>query len=147
MHLKLGEGLLQETFATVRACGHARRECVLYWAGPIREPSLVDRIIHPDHIGEPGYYEVEQHWLNQIWFRLRDEQIIIHMQVHTHGGPAFHSRLDDDYPFLQTAGFGSLVIPHYGFGDVSLTGTYLAELADTGTWRELDPHHSLEQSV
>ena len=147
MHLKLGEGLLRETFDVVRNCGDTRRECVVYWAGSIEEPGFVDRVIHPDHIGEPGYYELEQDWLNGIWFRLRDERIEIRLQVHTHGGRAFHSKLDDDYPFLQTAGFGSLVIPSYGFGPVGLSATYLVELTREGTWQELDPHTSLEVSA
>jgi len=141
--LKLGEGLLEETFATFRACGCARNECVVYWAGPVKEPGLVDRVIHPDHIGEPDYYELSQSWLNWIWSHLRAEQIEIRMQVHTHGRRAFHSKLDDDYPFLQTAGFGSLVFPNYGSGPVSLDGAYLVELTERGTWHELDAHHSL----
>jgi hypothetical protein len=144
--LKLGEGLLRETFATVRRCGARRNECVAYWAGPQNEPSLVDRVIHPAHTSTPGYYEIEPEWLNRIWFELHDEEIEIRAQVHTHRGRAFHSKLDDDFPFLQTSGFLSLVLPRFGDGEVGLEGAYLTELMPGGRWRELDAAATLEVS-
>lgn len=103
----------------------------------------MDRVIHPEHIGEPDYYELKQEWLNWIWSHLRAEHIQIRVQVHTHGRRAFHSTLDDEYPFLQTVGFGSLVIPNYGTGPVSLDDTFLVELSEQGTWHELDPQRLL----
>jgi hypothetical protein len=144
MPLKVGEGLLRETFTIVRDCGKGRNECVVYWAGPVEEPSSVDRVIHPDHVGRPGYYEINQDWLNRIWFKLHAEQVQIRLQVHTHARLAFHSKLDDDFPLMQTEGFLSLVIPNFGDGTVGLKGAYLAELHAGGVWRELDPLATLE---
>jgi hypothetical protein len=142
--LKVGEGLLRETFTIVRECGNGRNECVVYWAGPQDCPALVDRVVYPDHIGGPGYYEIEQDWLNRIWFRLNAERVEIRVQVHTHARLAFHSKLDDDYPLMQTEGFLSLVIPDFGDGPVGIRGAYLAELHAGGVWRELDPSAQLE---
>lgn len=144
MPLKLGEGLLRETFAALRECGAGRNECVVYLAGPQDEPNLVDRVIHPDHVGRPGFYEVDAKWLNRIWIDLHREQAEIRVQVHTHRCRAFHSKLDDDFPFLQTAGFLSLVLPRFALGPVSLGGAYLAELLPGGDWRELRPDEALE---
>jgi hypothetical protein len=142
--LKLGEGLLRETFTILRECGQGNNECVVYWAGPVGVPNLVDRVVHPDHVGALGYYEIEQEWLNRIWFELNAQQIEIRVQVHTHRGRAFHSKLDDDYPFLQTAGFLSLVLPTFALGPEELDGSYLAELVTGGGWRELDTSSALE---
>jgi len=137
--LTIGGGLLRETFATVRECGAGRDECVVYWAGPRTDPSLVDRVFHPAHSAAPGYYEIDAGWLNQIWFELHEHRIAIRVQVHTHGGPAFHSTLDDTFPLLQTAGFLSLVLPRFGKGDVGFDGAYLSQLRAGGGWRQLDP--------
>lgn len=144
MPLKVGEGLLRETFTIVRECGKGRNECIVYWAGPVDQSGLVDRVIHPDHVGRSGYYEVEQDWLNRIWFPLNAEQVEIRVQVHTHGRLAFHSKLDDQFPLMQTDGFLSLVIPNFGHGPVGLEGAYLAELHAGGVWRKLDPLSELE---
>jgi hypothetical protein len=143
--LKLGEGLLEETFATVRDCGHARNECVVYWAGPVEARGLIDRVIHPEHVGTPGYYEILPEWLNQIWFQLNADQADIRVQVHTHRGRAFHSSLDDRFPFLQTAGFLSLVLPNFGLGPIGFDKAYMAELTPNGSWREVDPTSALEE--
>jgi hypothetical protein len=137
--LKFGGGLLRETFTIVRECGRGRDECVAYWAGPVGEPDLLDRVIHPEHVGSRGFYEIAPDWLNKIWFDLNENQIEIRLQVHTHRGRAFHSKLDDDYPFMQTAGFLSLVLPKFGLGPVGLDDAYLTELMPGGGWREVSP--------
>lgn len=144
MSVKVGEGLLRETFTVVRDCGNGRNECVVYWAGPVDDPRVVDRVIHPDHVGRPGFYEIEQDWLNRIWFQLSAEQVEIRVQVHTHRRQAFHSKLDDQFPLMQTDGFLSLVIPDFGHGPIGLEGAYLAELHAGGVWRELDSSAELE---
>jgi hypothetical protein len=135
----VGGGLLRETFTIFRTCGQGRNECVVYWAGPVSEPAVVDRVIHPDHDGAPDYYEIASEWLNTIWPRLYKEQIAIRVQVHTHGRRAFHSKLDDEFPLLQTEGFRSLVVPNFGLGAIGLEATYLAELHPGGVWLELNP--------
>ena len=144
MPLKLAGGLFRETFSTLRECGAGQDECVVYWAGPVDRPGRVDRVIHPVHLGRPGYYEIAAEWLNEIWFTLNSERIEIRAQVHTHRGLAFHSQLDDDFPFLQTAGFLSLVLPRFALGPVGLDGAYLVELTATGGWHELDPLSAIE---
>jgi hypothetical protein len=106
---------------------------------------LVDRLIHPAHIGNPGYYEIAPAWLNRIWFELNSAKIEIRVQVHTHCGKAFHSKLDNDFPFLQTAGFLSLVLPKFGFGRIGLEGAYLVELTAVGGWRQLNPASALNE--
>jgi hypothetical protein len=137
--LKVGEGLLRETFTVFRNCGQERNECVVYWAGPVSQPDRVDHLIHPHHTAAPDYYEVQPEWLNRIWFRLNADQVEIRVQVHTHRTVAFHSKLDDEFPLMQTDGFLSLVIPDFGRGSVGLDGAHLVELRAGGVWHEMDP--------
>jgi hypothetical protein len=142
--LVLGEGLLRETFTTFKRCGAGKRECVVYWAGRQNTPGVVTLAIHPTHRAAQGLYEIDQAWLNRIWFELADEQLEIRAQVHTHQGQAFHSKLDDDWPLVQTVGFLSLVIPQFGLGRPTLDDSYLVELTSDGTWRTLDPRAELK---
>jgi hypothetical protein len=136
--LELGEGLLEETFAELRRCGAARRECVVYWSGPLQRPGLLDGHLHPRHSATARFYEVEQDWLDQTWRRLAREQREIRVQVHTHGAAAFHSVTDDQFPLLQTPGFLSLVLPNFAGGEVGFEGAYLSRLNEQGVWEELD---------
>jgi hypothetical protein len=107
-------------------------------------PDVVDRVIHPDHVGRPDFYEIGPSWLNRIWFELNAKQIEIRAQVHTHRRQAFHSSLDDEFPFMQTAGFLSLVLPNFGLGPAGLDNCYLTELIPGGAWHQLDPAIALE---
>lgn len=133
------EGLLGEAFTVLREHGAGRDECVVYLTGPASDPTLVDEVVHPVHLARPGFYEVDPAWLNAAWLELADRERSIRVQVHTHGGRAGHSRTDDEFPVVQTAGFLSLVLPKYATGPVGLAGAYVAELRDGGVWIERDP--------
>lgn len=143
MSLTLSEGLLQETFAQLLACGSGAHECVCYWSGPIDTSGLVDGLLHPRHVGHFGFYEVDGDWINETWIELAKTGRTIRVQIHTHAGVAFHSQLDDDYPIAQQPGLLSLVIPHFAQGPASLRGAYLARLTPDGSWKELDPGNEL----
>ena len=146
MPLNVGEGLLRETFATLRSCGAGKAECVAYWSGPLDHSGVVDALHHPDHRASPFYYEIDDHWLTRVWIELAQRRRAIRAQVHTHAGPAFHSRLDDDFPIVATPGFLSLVLPRFALGEPTLDEAYLAELDEVGQWHELDPRKSLKVS-
>lgn len=140
---EVGEGLLEETFAHLRDCGRGRKECVAYWTGPVDEPEVVDRVVHPRHEGSPGGYEIDPQWLNEFWRQLARDGSAIRVQIHTHGGIAYHSATDDGFAIIQTAGFRSLVIPDFAMGPVGLDGTYLAELSADGSWSTVEPTSAL----
>lgn len=141
--IKLGEGLLEATFAQLRACGRRKRECVAYWVGPLRDLAVVSRVLHPGHEATASFYEVEQAWLHRTWLELEEAAAEIRVQIHTHGHAAFHSRLDDEYPVAQTAGLLSLVLPDFAQGPIGFDGAYLVELQRDGSWLELDPREVL----
>jgi hypothetical protein len=143
MAIEVGEGLLTEAFSKLRSCGDGRRECVVYLTGPLGQAGIVDTILHPDHSARGNHYEIEPGWLDRTWVSLARERREIRVQVHTHGGRAFHSTTDDGYPIVQTAGFLSLVVPHFAQGTVGLSDAFLAELQLDGTWRELDADKGL----
>lgn len=139
--------LLGESYAAFRSCGRGERECVVLWTGPLNRPDLVDGVVHPVHRAGRGGYELDVPWLKRFWRQLRDEQRSVRVQVHTHPSEAFHSHTDDAFPMIQTRGFLSLVIPHFGLGEPTLAGVALYELEDGGRWHELDPLESLRAAA
>ena len=143
MALRLREGLLREAFSIFREHGEAQKECVLYLTGPRSQTGCVDEVLHPEHHARPGYYEIDGAWLTTTWIDLARNDREIRVQIHTHGGEAFHSQTDDEFPIVQTRGFLSLVIPKFAMGPVGLTGAFLVELQDDGRWLELDPEREL----
>ncbi len=143
----VGEGLLEETFAHLRRCGAGRRECVCYMSGPIAEPAVLDRVLHPIHASSARHYEVDPGWLHRTAFVLAREGREIRLQVHTHGRVAYHSTLDDAFPIVAVPGLLSLVIPDFASGPVGLARTYLARLEVDGGWSEHEPPFLLGHEV
>ena len=141
--MRLASGVIEESFATFRACGDGRRECVVFWSGPLDDPGLVDRVHHPLHAAGPGGYDVDGAWLTTFLPSLTADRRTVRVQVHTHPGSSFHSTRDDGMALLYVPGFMSLVIPNFARGRALLDGSYLARLDEDGEWQRLDPHHAL----
>ena len=131
--------LLEETFEIFRYCGRGRKECVVYWTGPIDRPAAVDRVEHPKHVARLGGYEVSSDWVTTFFLAARRERRAARVQVHTHPGPAFHSITDDCYPLVPASGFLSLVIPNFAEASVSLDAAHLVEFGSNGEWVERAP--------
>jgi hypothetical protein len=132
----MAEDLLREVLNTLRGCGRGRDECVVLGTGPVDAPRVVDAIVHPVHVASPRFYEIDGAWLTSFWVLLARERRAIRMQIHTHGGVAFHSETDDAWPIIQTVGFLSLVLPDHAARD-DLSGAFLARLSEEGTFDEV----------
>jgi hypothetical protein len=129
--------LVSNTLATLRSCGRGERECVVWWVGPARTPDEVDEVVHPVHLGQMGYYEVDSAWLHTFWVDLGRRRRSIRVQVHTHRSDAFHSMTDDLGAVVQVPGFLSLVLPGFATDDSCLERAFLAELDAKGRFIEV----------
>lgn len=134
--LRLAEGLLAETFRTLRTCGLGMCECVAYWTGP-SGALVVDGVEHPIHRRSPVCYEVDSTWLTEFWKQLAITGRSIKAQLHTHPGRAFHSETDDEWPIVSQPGFLSIVIPNFASGEASLDYAWVGCLQSDGKWQRL----------
>jgi len=137
--LRAAPGVLATSFEHFRCCGQGRRECVVYWTGPLGEPGFVDAVVHPLHTATPFGYQVDSGWVTSFFARLRYDRRSTRVQVHTHPRRASHSQTDDRFALAPAPGFLSLVIPSYGRGPASLDATCLMEMDTTGKWVARDP--------
>ena len=137
--LRAAPGVLAKSFERFRCCGQGRRECVVYWTGPLSEPGFVDAVEHPLHTATPFGYEVDSGWVTSFFVRLRHNRRSTRAQVHTHPRRASHSQTDDRFALAPARDFLSLVIPEYGMGPASLDAAYLMEMDAGGKWVARDP--------
>jgi proteasome lid subunit RPN8/RPN11 len=142
--LRLRRETLEKTFEHLRACGAGRRECVAYWLGPRAEKDEISEVVHPRHSATSTSYDVDGRWLNELWVRLARDELELRAQVHTHPGSAFHSSRDDDMAAIQTAGFASVVIPHFALGGVSLDRSHVERRENDGSWRAVAAADEIE---
>jgi hypothetical protein len=134
---KLPREILGSTFEKFRECGAGLHECQVLWIGPWKDPLAISEAVHPRHRSHSAGFDVEGAWLNTFWIELAAKKAGVRVQVHTHPGRAFHSATDDRFPIIHLPGFLSLVLPNFGIGPVSFDGSYLAELTDTGDWKNV----------
>lgn len=137
--LTVTKEVFEQSFENLRACGSGRAECVVFWVGPLDRPEHVDEVVHPRHTATAGGYDVDSAWIGEFWLDLAGRARAVRAQVHTHPGAAFHSSRDDRLPLVHTAGYLSLVIPHFAGGPISLGGAHLAERSREGEWIARDP--------
>jgi hypothetical protein len=137
MMYRVPNAVLAETFAHFRRCGAGQRECQVLWVSPWSRPDLITEAVHSRHRALGDGLEVNTDWLNKFWIELGDRDSGIRVQIHTHGGAAFHSETDDDWPIVHTPGFLSLVIPNFGLGEIGLRGAYLAEIDQAGRFQQV----------
>jgi hypothetical protein len=100
---------------------------------------VVDEAVHPDHLGRPGYYEVDPKWFHRFWVDLDHRGRSVLAQVHTHGGKAFHSDTDDEGAIVQVPGFVSIVLPGFAMDTDVIDATYVARLDEHGDFIRSTP--------
>jgi len=116
MRYRVPAALLHATFDLFQQCGGGRRECQALWLSNWADPLNICEVIHPRHCAHSGGFELDTHWINDLWLLLARSNRGIRIQVHTHPHEAFHSRVDDEYPIIHSIGFLSLVIPDFALG-------------------------------
>ncbi len=144
MSIRVPRACVEETFRILRGCGEGRRECQALWLSAWRDPDAIARVVHPRHAAHAAGFQLEGSFINQLWFELVRTECGVRVQVHTHPGAAFHSRTDDDWPIVHTAGFLSLVMPNFALGPVGFDKAFLARIEPDGRWREADPAELME---
>ena len=84
------------------------------------------------------FYRIDPDWTHAFHVSLYRERRTMRAQTHTHVSRAFHSKTDDDWPAVNTAGFYSLVLPRFAREPLRVEEMWLALLGDDGEWASVD---------
>ncbi len=115
--------LVERSVDQLRACGHGRRECVVYWIARTGDIEVID-VVHPDHSASMGGYTVEGAWLARFFLELADQDHRAVARLHSHPGRwVEQSWIDDEFVLVPSPGFVSIVIP-----------SFATDVADPSTW-------------
>lgn len=136
MNVRVSKNQLSETFRLLRDCGRGQRECQVLWLSSWHNPDQIAKVVHSKHAGHAFGFQLDDEFISRLWLDLRAQGLGVRVQVHTHPEEAFHSRTDDRWPLVHTAGFLSLVIPDFAHGPVGFDNAYLACIEADGSWGE-----------
>lgn len=137
--MRVDRSLVRESALMLRELSGNGTEAVLLWAGERQEAhARVRRIVVPEFTSTWRHFEVSLEERIALASALAAKGEIVLAQLHTHPGPAFHSRADDRLALPRHTGAVSIVVPDFavdwdgGLGDVSVNVHRGA-----GVWREL----------
>jgi len=142
--VRVSKDQLSDTFRLLRDCGRCERECQVLWLSAWHDPDRIVRVLHSEHAGHAYGFRLDTEFINRLWLDLAEQGLGVRAQVHTHPGDAFHSKTDDDWPIVHTAGFLSLVIPDFARGTVGLERAFVACIEADGRWGERQAPEAFE---
>lgn len=131
--ITVSSGVVAATLDTLRTCGGGRRECLVYWTAS-HGSDAVAAVVHPLHRASRGGVVVDGAWATRFFVVLAQEGMSAIAQVHSHPGAYVgHSLTDDEHALVSSAGYVSIVIPHFADSD-SRSGWGVWQIDPDGAW-------------
>ena len=137
--MRVERSLVRASALMLRELSDDRMEAVLLWAG-VRHGAFasVRRIVVPEFTSTSVHFEVSLEERIALSSALAAEGEMVLAQLHTHPGPAFHSRADDRFALPRHTDAVSIVVPDFAAdwnGDLEDVSVNMHRGA--GNWREL----------
>ena len=137
--MRVERTLVRESALMLREMSADGTEAVLLWVGVRNDAhARVKRIVVPEFTSTWQYFEVSLDVRSVLAGALAAEGEMVLAQLHTHPGPAFHSRADDRFALPRHTGAISIVVPNFAAdwnGDLEDVSVNVHRGA--GVWREL----------
>lgn len=137
--MRVERSLVRESALMLREMSDDRTEAVLLWVGVRNDAhARVKRIVVPEFTSTWRHFEVSLDVRIALAGTLAAEGEMVLAQLHTHPGPAFHSRADDRFALPRHTGAISIVVPDFAadwHGDLEDVSVNVHRGA--GVWREL----------
>lgn len=132
---------IEEVYVHIRSAGEKGVEGVALFAGQKNnsifeiKTALIPRQKAFNHEGGL-LYTVDGEELHRINVWLYKNKLSIIAQIHSHPSKAYHSDTDDKYPIVTTIGGISIVVPDFGFGQISVSAWAVYRLNTNRIWIE-----------
>lgn len=107
-------GVVRTTLKHLRQAGYVGRECVVLWLGSRESGEIrVKSVYRPIQKAREDMFHIPPQGMTALLRELRRSGYMVAAQVHSHPGPAFHSRADDKWAIIRHEGALSLVVPNF----------------------------------
>lgn len=133
--------MVSDTLDIMRVGAARRCEALALWLGR-RRPTHIEvvEVYEPPYRSAVDFFHITPEGMRTIMAHLRQRRLFIAAQVHSHPGPAFHSKADDEWAIVRHEGALSLVVPN--FAATTTAANFLDEaaifyLASGDRWTEV----------
>jgi hypothetical protein len=140
---RVHQHVLDETWTFLRERGREQLEGVVLWLGVVSDAEHAHMLaqVAPAQVAYRSEHglsvAIPQDELSSLIAALPDGVHVL-ARVHSHGGEAYHSSLDDTNMVISHQGAISIVVPAFAAGAPSLLACSVNRLSADGSWRELE---------
>lgn len=141
--------LIKLTEIHLRKAGVVQKEGFLLWAGTLsQEIAFVSTIVAPEVESGAFHGSLSSEIAASCHEHLDSRDLIPIAQVHSHPEKAFLSAIDARRPFLLIPGFLSIIIPDFGFVDMTNTDLWsVHQYLSNSRWAELRSPEKADQII
>jgi hypothetical protein len=138
--LKINHQVVKATLERLHRAGSLGHEGIVLWLGERnKQQSIVTHVYEPLHQADKDFFHIPREGMKALMECLREHDVSVLAQVHTHPEEAFHSRADDKWAIVRHVGALSLVLPYFARGV-----TPLNFMASTATFCLSQSNHWVE---
>jgi hypothetical protein len=110
----VAQRIVVRTIEELRRGGRARTERFVLWlARKTQTEVIVCEPYVPDYEASSDYFRIGRPAMARLMEHLRENELMIGAQLHTHPGKAFHSQADDRWAIVRHVGALSIVLPSF----------------------------------
>lgn len=130
--------LVRLTLEEILKAGQIQNERLILWLGLNNSDGQeITELFVPDQINECDYFHLSSESMSKLFQHLRENNLRIIAQVHSHPREAFHSFADSNGAIIRHEGALSLVVPNFGSGTNEsnfLDNTAVFSLSNRNKW-------------
>lgn len=139
--LAIPRALVAQSITQLQTAGMRSSEHVLLWLGRRRgEDVLAMQMYVPEQVASYDFFNIPPHSMRALLKHLRENELMIAAQVHSHPAEAFHSAADDRWAIVRHEGAFSIVLPYFAAESTVenfLTTSATFTLNSRNQWREI----------
>src|SRR6266540_672482 len=138
--VQISNELISQTIEELQLGGEKGHERVVLWLGIANDMVRVTEVFVPQQTTASDYFHISREGMAQLMRHLRECDLMIAAQVHSHPEEAFHSKADDYWAIVRHVGALSFVLPHFALEtrpDSFLADAVLFELTEHNQWIEV----------
>ncbi len=138
--VQISNELIGQTIEELQLGGEKGHERVVLWLGIANDMVRVTEVFVPQQTTASDYFHISRDGMAQLIRHLREGDLMIAAQVHSHPEEAFHSKADDYWAIVRHVGALSFVVPSFALETKAhsfLADAVLFELNEHNQWIEV----------
>ena len=133
--------IIEQTLIELQAAGVRECERVVLWLGSRSDDvTVIEEAFIPIQTNASDYFKIPREGMAELMKHLRESDLIIAAQVHSHPEDAFHSYADDHWAIVRHVDALSLVLPHFALKtnrESFVPDAAVFQLSDSNQWLEV----------